>query len=265
VLLAFGLFPTTFYFRMAYSESLFLFSSILALFAMERRWPVAAIAGVVGFAGATRAVGVALIVPLAIHVWHRGPQLLAFLPRMFLYFPLACSGILAFMVYQFAAFGEPFAFAKTQEHWRMRPPVPIVDKLTSLATLEPFWSVADPASPCCWHHSKPSSPLFSLRLANPAYGLFGAALIFLGKWKHWMSSYEVSLSILLLLIPYLTRGHEMCMMSMGRFASVVFPMYLVLGHLLWRLPPGITTALLGISSVFLASYAALFASGYPLF
>src|SRR5262245_40754334 len=50
VLLVFGLFPTTFYSRVAYSESLFLFSSILALYAMERRWPVLAVAGIVGFA-----------------------------------------------------------------------------------------------------------------------------------------------------------------------------------------------------------------------
>jgi len=266
VLLAFGLFPTTFYCRMAYSESLFLLSSILVLYAIERRWPVLAIAGIVAFAGATRLVGVALVVPLVLHMWHRWPRLQHFIPRAIVYSPLACSGILAFMAYQFAAFGEPFAFVKTQDHWRIRPPMPFMDKLISLATLEPVWSVMDSRSPCCWHrHGSDENPLFSLHLANPGYFLFAAALIILGGSKHWLSSYELWLAIGLLLIPYLTRSHEMCMMSMGRFASVVFPIYLVLGQLLSRLPPGITTAFLGISSVFLASYAALFASGYPLF
>jgi hypothetical protein len=266
VLLSLGLFPTSFFFRMAYSESLFLFASILALYAMERRWPISAIACIVGFAGITRPVGLALLAPLALHLWQRWPWLSQFLPRMLLYGALSCWGLLAYMGYQYAAFDEPCAFAQTQGHWRVRPPASLADKLLSLATFEPIWSVVDPASPCCWERYEPRmSPLFALSLANPIFFLIGWVLIVVGQGKQWISGYEFSFSIFVLLIPYLTRSYENCMLSMGRFTAVAFPIYLVLGHLLCRLPPGMAAALLVISGALLAIYAALFASGYPLF
>jgi hypothetical protein len=53
-------------------------------------------------------------------------------------------------------------------------------------------------------------------------------LVALGLRKRWLSSGEASFSVLALLIPYLTRGYEMGVGSMGRFVSVAFPTYLVL-------------------------------------
>src|SRR5262249_35181904 len=154
-LLAIAFWPTTFFFRMAYSESLFLLCTVLALYAMERRWPLVLIAAIVGFATATRAVGVALLLPLAICVWRQsgpatGPlpkeRVLRFVRNLWL-FPVACWGLLAYMLYLWLEFGEPLAFAKTQENWRMRPAVPLYEKLVDLVTLEPVWSIFDPSSP----------------------------------------------------------------------------------------------------------------------
>ncbi|OYV82987.1 MAG: hypothetical protein B7Z73_16640 [Planctomycetia bacterium 21-64-5] len=71
VLLATAFFPTGCFFRLAYSESTFLFVAILAMYAMLRRWPFWAITLVVGTATATRPVGLALLAPFAIHVWRR--------------------------------------------------------------------------------------------------------------------------------------------------------------------------------------------------
>jgi len=73
-LLAFGLFPTTFFFRMAYSESLFLLAALLALYGMERRWPPVVIAALIGLTTGTRAVGVALLSPLLLHLRRRAPD-----------------------------------------------------------------------------------------------------------------------------------------------------------------------------------------------
>jgi hypothetical protein len=119
------------------------------------------------------------------------------------------------------------AFAKTQENWRMRPAVPLYEKLV-LVTLEPVWSIFDPASPCYWARSPVEfSPFFSLHLANPIYWLLAIVLVIVGACKRWLTAYEVSLSAGLLLIPYVLRAHEMCMAGMGRFAAVVFPVYIV--------------------------------------
>ena len=67
-LLSLALFPPTFFMRMAYTESLFLFVTILAMYGMARQWPLWAIASVVGLATATRFAGVALLLPLGIHI-----------------------------------------------------------------------------------------------------------------------------------------------------------------------------------------------------
>ena len=57
----------------------------------------------------------------------------------------------------------------------------------------------------------------------------------------------------------------MCMASMARFTSVAFPIYLVIGNLLWRMPAPLAAGLLSISSLLLGIYTALFAASYPFF
>jgi hypothetical protein len=80
-----------------------------------------------------------------------------------------------------------------------------------------------------------------------------------------LNRFEISLSLMLLAIPYFTRGYEMCMGSMGRFVAVVFPIYIVLGHGLALLPPAVAAALLALSAFLMAVYSALFASGHMIF
>ncbi len=265
VLLAFGLFPTTFFFRMAYSESVFLLGVLLALYGMERRWPLLVVALIIGFTTATRAVGIALLPPLLLHL-RRQQGWLGASGRFLALLPLACWGLLAFMAYQYHAFDEPLAFARTQEHWRMRPAVPLLDRLHALATLEPLWSVFDPSSPCYWRRHEPQgNPLFSLHLANSLYFAFAVVLIAIGAWKRWLNRLEVSLAAGLLLIPYVTRSHEMCMAGMGRFAAAVVPIYLALGQFLARLPPPVAAMLLSLSDFLMGVYAALFAAWYRFF
>ncbi|MGH7139781.1 MAG: hypothetical protein ACREHD_28910, partial [Pirellulales bacterium] len=72
VVLSAALFPTGCFFRLAYSESTCLFLLVLlAMYAIERYWPLWLIAVIIGFATATRAVGVALLLPFAIHIFRR--------------------------------------------------------------------------------------------------------------------------------------------------------------------------------------------------
>jgi hypothetical protein len=266
VLLAFGLFPVTFYFRMAYTEALFLLVSVLALYAMQARWPSFAIAAIVGLATAVRPVGVALLGPLLIHVWEIKPVWVARLLQGIWLVPLTCWGLGAYMLYQQLIFDEPLAFAKTQQYWQMRAPEPFFNKLAALAALEPVWSVYDESSPAYWKISDVGQhPLFSMQFLNPIYFMVIVGLVVLGAAKGWLTTKELALAAGLLLIPYVTRSHEMCMASMGRFAAIVFPCYLVLGQCLYRVGVGLAAALLSVSGFFLAIYSALFASGYRFF
>jgi hypothetical protein len=263
VLLAMGLFPTTFFLRMAYSESLFLLMLLLAMYGMERKWPVIVIALLAGFATATRAVGVALVAPLLIYLWQQTEVKWKVLPRAVMLVPVACWGLLAYMAYQQAAFGEPLAFIKTQVHWSTREPADWMEWAWSLATLEPIFAVYDPSSRVYWGRVPPrENPLFNLHFANPIYFLLAGGFVTLGAKMRWLSSKELVLSVLLLLIPYVTQGYRAGMASEARYAAVVFPAYIVMGNLLHRLPGPMAAAFAALSGLMLAAYSALFASWY---
>jgi hypothetical protein len=254
------LWPTGCFFRLAYSESLFLFLAILSMYAMQRRWPLLSIAIIVGAATASRPVGVALLCPLTLYIWSRQATLKVRLIRLAWAAPIAVWGLGAFMLFQWAVFNDPLAFVQTHVNWRMRPPVPFFDKLTGLITLEPIWSVFTPSSPAYWRHLDPHGhPLFSLQAANPIFYGLAVVLVILGGWKRWLTRCELAWAIPLLLIPYLTNSYDMCMSGMGRFTGVVLPLYIVLGHLLSRLPVALASTLLTLAGLLLAIYAGLFA------
>ncbi len=264
-LLAFGLFPPTFFFRMLYSESSFLFLAILAMLAMQRRWPMAVTAMIVGLATATRPVGVALVPVFCMNLWQQSASWRGLAFRSVLLVPVAMCGLIAYMLYQYAAFGEPLAFAKTQEHWTVRKPVPLEEKALAILSHEPIWSVYVPSSEACWQRTQPEPRAWdNLALANPIYFLLAVGLVILGAWKRWLDANETVLAAILILIPYLTRSFEMGTLSQGRFVAAAFPIYLVLGRLLGRIPAPCAALLACLSALLMATYAADFVAGYFL-
>jgi hypothetical protein len=96
---------------------------------------------------------------------------------------------------------------------------------------------------------------------NPIYFVGTAALIGIGAWKRWLTSYEIMVSATLLAIPYLTKAYENAMASQSRFAAVVFPAYIVIGELLVRLPREIALSLLCLSAFLMGIYSAEYAAG----
>jgi hypothetical protein len=263
VVLAFGLFPTMMFGRVAYSESLFVFLSVLAMYGMLRRWPAVAVALVIGLATAARSVGVALVLPFVLYVWRESGSRWQSLARLVYLTPLALWGLLAHVVMLGVTLGEPLAFAKTQTHWRMRPESTWSEQLAALAAWEPIWSVYDPSSVAYWRrYGDNPAALFSLQAANPVYFVMAAALVVFGAAKRWLLADEVLLAAALLLVPYLFRAHPMCMTGQGRFVGAVFPIFLTLGNLLCRIPLVVGGGMLALSAVFLAVYSAMFAAGY---
>jgi len=265
VLLSLGLFPPTIFMRMAYSESLFLFLTVLALYGMERNWRQSHIAAVVGLATATRFAGLALLLPLAMHVWRTAASAGRAAVLYAALMPLALSGLLVFVLFQQLAFGEPFGFIKTQYFWCNHMPEDLSDKILSLVSWEPVWSAYIPS----WRgyagcFNDPAPALINLQFANPIFFVGAAALVFAGAWKGWLSLTETLLSAGLILIPYVAKGFEMCMASQGRFVAAAFPIYIVLGNILSRLPRLCATAILALFGVYLAVYSAMLAAGFVL-
>jgi hypothetical protein len=277
-LLAFGLFPTTFFFRMAYTESLFMMLLLIALLGMERGWRPLLLAFVIGLATASRSVGVALVPVFALFLWQRMRadqhshvsgksglpfrRWLAWAAHLGVLLPVCCWGLLAYMAFLWLAFDEPLAFVQTQAHWNERV-VTLGDRVVGVFTCEPFRSVYDPTSACYWGRVPPrDNPLFNLKAANPVFLLATVGLIGFGTWKRWLNAREVVLAAGLLGMAYWFQASRAGMTSQARYASVVFPAYLVLGQLLHRAPAPLSAALLALSAVWLGIYTMMFVSWY---
>lgn len=262
-LLSLGLFPTTFWMRMCYTESLFLLSILLAMLAMQRRWHPLAIAVIIGFATATRSAGVALLPVFWWWLWiDRQPRSISrAMSTALTLLPVCLWGLLAYIFYLYWKFDAPFAFTQTQPHWNERLVAGLGDKLIKLVTLEPFWAVYVPSSACYWGKVPPQdNPLFNMKFWNPIYVLGTAALVGYGIKKRWVNAREILLVLGLLAIPLWFQATRTCMMSQARYASVIFPTYIVLGKILAQLPAPLTAVLCSASGLMLGVYTAMFVS-----
>jgi hypothetical protein len=250
---------------MAYGESLFFLVIIVFLLGCQRKWPILVLAAIVGLATACRPVGVALIPPLYLHCWGQSPSLARFSLTGVAVAPLACWGLLAYMTYLQFTFGDALAFARTQENWAYRPGT-WGERLGESLILKPIWSKYDPSSLNYWGRLEPTdNPLFSLDFANPLYFLVTCGLVAYGAWRKHLNGVEILLAAGLLLIPYFSHGHRSLMLGQARYALAAFPAFMVLGRILWQLPPPISGSLLAISGFFLGMYSALFAAWYRFF
>jgi hypothetical protein len=107
-------FPTSYFFSLPLTESLFLFLTVASFYAARRRaWWTASLVG--ALASGTRATGVLLLPTLAVLYWltyrpdWRRPQMLSLL--------LIPTGLVAFMAYLYAITGNPFAFKDVLVVW----------------------------------------------------------------------------------------------------------------------------------------------------
>jgi hypothetical protein len=264
VLLAFALYPVTFFARMAYTESLFLFLSILALYAMERKWSLGVIVPVIALATATRTVGIALLAPFLLHLWSGRKSVWQAIGKAAWLTPLAVSGLALFVLFLWIRFDEPLAFAKAQRNWRKRPDASVVDKAIALASLEPIWATYDETDRVSyWRRpGEPTCPALNPRFVNPLYLMLAFALIILGEIMGWLSLNETLFGLTVLAIPYLSCAFENCMLSQARFSTVAPPIYLVMGQILVRLPWPAAALILAANAALLGIYSAMFAAHY---
>ena len=260
-----GILPTTFFFRMAYSESTFLVCEILSLYAIVRRWPLIVVTILIGLGTAARPVGIALVPALLLYIWDRSQTRWGFLLKSFLLVPLSCWGLAAYMGYQWLEFGDALAFAKTQANWAARKTPSAWTKLIALATLEPIWTLYNPAATGYWANDTAALDFpFSLRAADPIFFVGALELTIGGYVERRVSKYEALSGIFLMLIPYVTQGSEQHLVSMGRFSTVVLPVYIVLARIAVRLPAPVVAAMAALSGILLVPRPLFLSEGTKL-
>ncbi len=278
------LLPASFFFRIAYSESLFLLVTLLIVTGMKNGWSDWWLAILVGAATGIRAVGVAMVVVFAHYLWTRrqagrnadtsnsgdpqatnarnvagwirGASTLALLA-------VSCWGMLAFMAHLWVEFDDPLAWYSNQATYNVHPHSAAGDKILSLVSLKPIWSVYLPGTYASWAR-RPSwtAPFWSLRFVNPVYFMITCGLISYGWWSRILERRDVLVGALLLAVPYLTKGHDNDMLGFARYCSVVYPAYIVAAHILLRIPRPLAVAGLGFSAVLMSFYSSLFAAWY---
>jgi hypothetical protein len=122
-----AVFPTSFFLLAPYSESLFLFLVLLALWAARRgKWELAGLGGI--GASATRNIGVLLVLPLLTEAVHRFRERkdTRELARGLLWSVLAAGGAAAYLVFWQQLTGDPLAPVHQQANWQRELSFPLV-------------------------------------------------------------------------------------------------------------------------------------------
>jgi Gpi18-like mannosyltransferase len=238
-----SIFPTAVFFSAVYTESLFFMLTVASFYYMrERRWWFA---GVIGcFAALTRVEGVLLVVPFAIewYLVHRGDPragLRHLAPVLFI--PL---GLGIYMAYLWVLSGDPLMFSHVQANWNRHFAAPWTSVWNSVHKI----SLAL-AAPTAVNQQEIANQLIELAFTALMIG----ALI--AGWRKLRPSY-IAYMALSILVPMSTSS----LMSMQRFALVLFPMFVILA--LWGKQPSANNAIVALSLPLLGLFTVLFANWY---
>lgn len=261
--------PNGMYLRFAYSESLFLFLTLLAAICMERGFQPWIPAMIVGGATGVRAVGAGFVLVTIYYTWNfsRGRDATVTYRCMGMVLPVLLSlwGIAAYSVFLGMEYGDPLLFQRSHRLFDLRSESPLGQKVWNLLSLEPIWSVyVGPSLNQLSAEEAISNPVFVPRFMNPIYFVAAVLLVAYGRSAKLISTRELLFAAVMLGIPYATKGHDGAMQGLARYVIVVFPAWIVLSRLLLNLPEGVRTVLIGLGFVFLALNSAQFAAWYPL-
>lgn len=232
-----SIFPTAVYFTAVYTESLFFMLTVASFYYMRsRHWWLAGLFGF--FAALTRVEGVLLLIPFAIEWFaqqrngeRRAPYDLA----AGLLIPL---GLAIYMAYLWVLRADPLYFSHVQVHWNRHLALPWVSIVNA------FEKVAHAAGPL----------IVANQSLEIAFTLLMVAVLLAG-WHSLRPSY-IAYMALSILVPMSTSN----LMSMPRFALVLFPMFAILAR--WGERPWVNNVILAFSLPLLGLFTVLFADWY---
>jgi len=232
-----SIFPTAVYFTAVYTESLFFMLTVASFYYMrERMWWVAGLFGF--FAALTRVEGVLLVVPFVIEWFGQkergGVRGLLDLTAGIL-IPL---GLGVYMAYLWVLRADPLYFSHVQIHWNRHLAPPWVSLVNAVEKIV--------------HATGP------LVVANQSLEIGFTILmvaVLLAGWRSLRPSYMAYMA-LSILVPMSTSN----LMSMPRFALVLFPMFAILAR--WGDRPWVNNAIVAFSLPLLGLFTVLFADWY---
>jgi hypothetical protein len=243
-----SIFPTAVFFSAVYTESLFFALTVASFYYIrEHKWLTA---GAIGACAAlTRSEGILLFVPFAIEVFlaARATGLRKFLtnPRRLARIGAGAAaipcGLLAYMTWLWVLRGDPLYFSHVQAHWnrKLAPPwVSVIHAVKHIGT-----GVAT--------HSTITVANESIELV---FTVLMVGVLVAACWR--LRASYIAYMGLSILVPMCTSS----LMSMPRFALVLFPMFAVLA--LWGGRSWVNNAIVAFSLPLLGLFTVLFADWY---
>jgi hypothetical protein len=227
-------FPTSYFFSLAQTESLFLLLTVGSFYAASReRWWLAGAVG--ALATAARFSGIFLLPALAVLYWKRH----GFRPRAnVLSLLLVPLGLLSFMFYLYLITGNAFAFKDVLLAW---------GRTTGFFLRTLFDYVI---------HPRIISDSWNFRFLNFAASVMALACgIILAKRRQWELSLYTLLSIIAPLSSLLLQSH-------ARYVLTIFPVFMVLAQ--WGRHPLVDQTIRVIFISLLALMSALFAAHFGI-
>jgi hypothetical protein len=240
-----AVFPTSYFYSLPVTESLFLFLTAGSLYsAKQGRWGTAGVVG--GLASATRVTGVFLFPALAVLYWGtyggdlRSKEVWrsALSRKEFLSLFLVPAGIGSFMFYLYSITGNPIAFKDILVTWGRGTGFFVV---TLFGYLRNPWLIMVP---------------WDFRIIN----FTGAALALIcGGWLLKRRQWTLGVYTLLCVIAALS---SLVLQSQARYAMVLFPIYFVLAKAGER--PYVDETIRTISIALFTLMTALFAAHFSI-
>lgn len=239
-----SVFPTAVFFSAVYSESLFFMLTVASFYYMRaHRWWLA---GAIGFfAALTRVEGVLLTIPFAIEwitsSWpalrHGGRERAMAFVNLAPVALIVC-GLLVYMAYLWVLRADPLYFSHVQIHWNRHfamPWVSVYNAFHKIAIATSGQTVATQALELAFTFLMIGVLAFGFLSLRPSY------IAYMG---------------LSVLAPMCTSS----LMSMPRFALVLFPMFAILAR--WGERPWVNNVILAFSLPLLGLFTVLFADWY---
>ncbi|MGH7714771.1 MAG: mannosyltransferase family protein, partial [Vulcanimicrobiaceae bacterium] len=238
-----SIFPTAIFFSAVYTESLFLALTVASFYYIrEHKWVTAGIIGL--FAALTRVEGVLLVVPMLIE-WARSPgarQAFQYpveqLARPLAGMALIPLGLASYMGYLWILTGDPLYFSHVQTNWHRHLAPPWVSLSNSVHLLA---------------HAH-NGNMIANQFLELAFTML-MIVVLIAAMRRLSATYW-SYMALSILVPMSTSS----LMSMPRFALVLFPMFVLMG--LWGSRPSVNNAIVAFSLPLLGLFTVLFADWY---
>jgi hypothetical protein len=240
-----SIFPTAIFFSAVYTEALFFALTVASFYYIrEHKWLAAGIFG--GLAALTRVEGVLLLVPYVIEAltpsaagsWRNPLAGRARTLRVIAGGLLTVLGLAIYMFVLWVLRGDPFYFSHVQAHWNRHLAAPWVSVWHSLVLM-------------VTSHTPQTTAGQAIELAFTAL-MIAVLVAGVNRLPRSFTAY-MALSILM---PLSTSS----LMSMPRFALVLFPMFIVMA--LWGNRPWINNAIVAFSLPLLGLFTVLFANWY---